>query len=178
MNVRGIGEGKYADIRNLITCSGGSGSYYHPPTPPPSNTDPYASSGGTDPYASTGSSGKLNINIATQAELESLPGVGPAKARAIIDYRSRYGKFQRKEDVRNVPGIGDAIYSQIAAYIVAVGGATTSSEVSLARDRYQKAYQKFTSMQNDPYSTYAEQRQAYDEYLAAKKEYDCLVAKY
>jgi len=166
VNVRGIGEAKYAAIANMITTYGGGSSYYHSPTPP------------TDPYAGGGTSGKLNINIATQAELETLPGIGPAKARAIIDYRTRYGKFQRKEDVKLVSGIADATFAKIEPYIVAKGGAVTNSELDLAYRNYTKAYQRFSSMQNDPYSSYSEQRRAYDEYLSAKKEYDRLAAKY
>ncbi len=166
INVRGIGEAKYAAIANMITCSGGTSSYYHTPTAPT-----------TDPYANT-SSTKLNINYATQAELETLPGIGPAKARAIIDYRTSYGKFQRKEDIKNVPGIGDATYNQIANYIVARGGAVTNQELDMAYRNYVDRYQRFTRLQNDPYATYSEQRRAYDDYIAAKKTYDTLAAKY
>ncbi|MBI3038424.1 helix-hairpin-helix domain-containing protein [bacterium] len=169
VKVRGIGEEKYQAIRNLVkTSSSGYSSYYHPPSPPPSQTDPYAS----------GSSNKLNINIATQEELEALPGIGPAKARAIIDYRTRYGKFSKKEDVKNVPGIGDSIYRQIESSIVARGGAVTSNELELAYRNYSEAYRKFQSLQSDPYASYSEMRRAYDRYIETKKEYDRLVAKY
>ncbi|MFZ2957554.1 MAG: helix-hairpin-helix domain-containing protein [Candidatus Ozemobacteraceae bacterium] len=172
VKVRGIGEAKYAAIANMITCSGGASSGYVPPVAP-SNTDPYSSN--TDPYSGSGSSGKLNINFATQAELEVLPGIGPAKARAIIDYRTRYGKFQRVEDVRNVPGIGDATYQKIAGSIMTAGSTSSSSTaVEQAYQRYTQAYRKYTSLQTDPYSSYTDQRLAYDEYVSAKKEYDRL----
>jgi competence protein ComEA len=55
------------------------------------------------------SSGSLvDLNIATAADLDALPGVGPATAKAIIDYRTTKGKFSRVEDLLNVAGIGPA----------------------------------------------------------------------
>lgn len=66
----------------------------------------------------------VNINTATVAELDSLPGIGPAKAQAIVDHRTQSGPFARPEDVQNVTGIGPATYLNIAALItVGAGGA-------------------------------------------------------
>lgn len=50
----------------------------------------------------------ININTATAQQLESLTGVGPATAKAIISYRSTKGPFTKVEDLLNVPGIGPA----------------------------------------------------------------------
>ncbi|MDX1665485.1 MAG: helix-hairpin-helix domain-containing protein, partial [Candidatus Promineifilaceae bacterium] len=52
--------------------------------------------------------GRVNLNTATLAELDTLPGVGPATAQKIVDYREAYGPFERIEDVMNVSGIGEA----------------------------------------------------------------------
>ncbi|MBP1968727.1 competence protein ComEA [Virgibacillus natechei] len=52
-------------------------------------------------------SGKVKINDATQEEIESLNGVGPSKAQAIIDFRDEYGLFQTPEDLLEVSGIGE-----------------------------------------------------------------------
>jgi len=49
----------------------------------------------------------VDINTADQAMLESLPGIGPAKATAIIDYRTKNGPFQTADDLVKVPGIGE-----------------------------------------------------------------------
>lgn len=52
------------------------------------------------------SGGSINVNTAGAAELDELPGVGPATAAAIIDYRRDHGPFQRPEDLLQVRGIG------------------------------------------------------------------------
>jgi competence protein ComEA len=48
----------------------------------------------------------VNINTATQEELETLPGIGPTKARAIIEYRREKGPFQTPDELQEVSGIG------------------------------------------------------------------------
>lgn len=75
-------------------------------------------SGHTDsPSESAVEFSKININQATQQELESLPGIGQSLAKAILDFRAKYGPFQKAEDIKKVPGIGDKIYSRISPYI-------------------------------------------------------------
>ena len=56
---------------------------------------------------------KVNINTATQAELESLPRIGPKVAQRIIDYRTQNGNFKRVEDIMKVKGIGEKTFAQI-----------------------------------------------------------------
>ncbi len=57
--------------------------------------------------------GKININTATLEELQTLTGIGEAKAQAIIEYRSQNGKFSSTEDIKNVNGIGEALFEKI-----------------------------------------------------------------
>ena len=55
----------------------------------------------------------ININKATQTELETLQGIGPSLATRIIEYREQNGKFNTIEDVKNVSGIGDTKFENI-----------------------------------------------------------------
>ena len=60
---------------------------------------------------------KININTATQTELETITGVGPSLAGKIIEYRKKNGKFKRKEDLKNVSGIGESKYETLKEFI-------------------------------------------------------------
>ncbi len=56
---------------------------------------------------------KINLNKATQTELETLPGIGPSTAEKIIAYRKENGNFKNIEDIMNVNGIGESKYNKI-----------------------------------------------------------------
>ncbi|MGN1269393.1 MAG: helix-hairpin-helix domain-containing protein [Clostridia bacterium] len=71
-----------------------------------------------DTITSKGENKKVNINQATQSELETLPGIGPSIASKIIEYRQQNGKFNTIEDLKNVKGIGDAKFENVKKYIV------------------------------------------------------------
>lgn len=57
--------------------------------------------------------GLININTASQSELELLPGIGPITAQKIIEYRQAYGPFSSIEAILDVPGIGDKTLAEI-----------------------------------------------------------------
>lgn len=61
----------------------------------------------------TAKQGKVNINTASQTELETLPGIGPSTALKIVNYRKEKGKFKKIEDIKEVSGIGDSKYNKI-----------------------------------------------------------------
>lgn len=56
---------------------------------------------------------KVNINTATQTELETLPGIGPSTASKIIAYRKEKGKFKNIEELKDVSGIGNSKYDKV-----------------------------------------------------------------
>ena len=61
---------------------------------------------------------KLDINKATQEELETLSGIGPSTANKIIQYRKDNGNFKNIEDLKNVNGIGESKYNEIKEKII------------------------------------------------------------
>lgn len=61
--------------------------------------------------------GPLNINRATEEELQSLDGIGPVLARRIVDYRTAHGPFASADELLEVEGIGPTLLAQIRAYI-------------------------------------------------------------
>lgn len=65
--------------------------------------------------------GKVNINIASETQLQILDGIGPELAKRIVDHRKENGPFQSIVDIKNVNGIGEAKYNAIAKFIT-VGG--------------------------------------------------------
>ena len=70
---------------------------------------------------------RVDLNSASVEELAKLPGIGPAKAQAIVSHRST-DPFRRPEDLRNVKGIGDKLYEQLKDQITVGGPAAGSSD--------------------------------------------------
>ncbi len=69
----------------------------------------------------------VNANTASQQELESLKGIGPVKAKAIIDYRTKNGPFKSYADLENVPGIGAKTLEKLKADLQVGGGAAKAA---------------------------------------------------
>ena len=88
---------------------------------PPNESSAASSSDQSSSYsnysATSTKNNKININKATQTELETIPSVGPSTALKIIEYREQNGKFKSIEDIKNVSGIGDAKYEKMKDYI-------------------------------------------------------------
>lgn len=78
----------------------------------PRRGDPTPAAAG--PASSTGGpTGPVDLNAASEAELEALPGVGPSIARAIVEYRRRYGRFASVRDLLKVDGIGTSKFEKL-----------------------------------------------------------------
>ncbi len=69
----------------------------------------------------------VNINTASQTELESLQGIGPAKAKAIIEHREKSGTFASVDDLAKVSGIGQGTIKQLRDAITVEGEKATEA---------------------------------------------------
>jgi comEA protein len=61
---------------------------------------------------------KINLNTASAEQLQSLPGIGPATAKSIVDYRAKVGKINRIEEIINIKGIGEKKFEKIKDRLV------------------------------------------------------------
>jgi competence protein ComEA len=68
--------------------------------------------------ATKASVGTVNLNTATAADLEALPGIGAKVAARIVEYRTKKGPFKRIEDLMNVQGVGEKSFSKLRPYLV------------------------------------------------------------
>lgn len=69
----------------------------------------------------------LDLNSATAAQLEVLNGIGPAKAQAIVDYRTKNGPFQKVEDLEKVDGIGAKMVEKLKPMLTVKAPATPAA---------------------------------------------------
>ncbi|MFC1601192.1 ComEA family DNA-binding protein [Candidatus Sumerlaeota bacterium] len=125
-SVPGIGPRTLAGNRERITVGAG------PATPGASlpatgNDDPTTASRQALPPnvapPAAHPSAKIDINAASQEQLEQLPGIGPVLARGIIEHRTKYGPFAHPRQLLNVPGIGPRKLQAIATRITAANKA-------------------------------------------------------
>jgi len=82
-------------------------------------------------------SGVVNVNTATEAQLTLLPGVGPSKARAILEYRQK-SRFKSTGDLVKVKGIGRKLLDRIEPYVRVDGQTTIRAPKKKSRRRSRK----------------------------------------
>ncbi|WP_233212153.1 helix-hairpin-helix domain-containing protein [Sporosarcina sp. P16b] len=64
------------------------------------------------------STAKVNINTANESDFQTLPGIGPAKAMAIVQYREEHGPFSQLDGIKSVSGIGDKTFEKLEPLII------------------------------------------------------------
>jgi competence protein ComEA len=105
--VPGVGPGLISRIGPAATFSG-------TPRAAPQLSDA-GSPGSAPPGFPAGPRAPIDLNTASEAALQTLPGIGPAKARAIVAYREAHGPFASVQALGSVPGIGPALVAKVGA---------------------------------------------------------------
>jgi competence protein ComEA len=67
-----------------------------------------------------GAAARVDLNRATPAELDALPGIGPVLARRIVEHRERFGPYRRAQDLLDVPGIGPKLYAKLEGRVAII----------------------------------------------------------
>jgi len=80
----------------------------------------------------------VNINTATSTELQTLKGIGPKKAKAIINYRNKNGKFKSLKDLENVKGIGPEIVKKVKRDASVSGRTSVDTSKNKSKSRSDK----------------------------------------
>ena len=109
----------------------------------------------------------VNINSATKEQLETLDGIGPVKAQAIIDYRKKNGPFRTLEDLKKVDGIGDATFDKVRKDIMLSGTTRVDSPAKAEPKKEEPRKEKAAA---EPKKAAAEPRKAEVKKEEPKKE--------
>lgn len=107
-----------ADVQRLnLARLVGDGEQLVVPKPGETLVPPLTPSGGDDAAPGSTSAAVVDLNTATLASLDSLPGVGPVLAQRILDWRGEHGRFSSIDELGEVSGIGDKLLAQIRARV-------------------------------------------------------------
>lgn len=84
---------------------------------------------------SFGAFAAVNLNTATKEELDTVKGIGPVKAQAIIDYRKQHGSFKSVDDLKNVRGFGEKTVAKMRGELTVNGASSTRAEPAKAESK-------------------------------------------
>lgn len=84
-------------------------------------------------FATAAFAGPVNLNTATESELDTLNGVGPVKAKAIVDYRAKNGPFKSVDDLEKVSGFGKKTVDKLRSDLTVNGGAAPAKAEGKAK---------------------------------------------
>lgn len=129
--VPGIGPGLIAAIRDKVAFSGEI-------TRPSGGTAALSQRGAPSSVGSaaqlpSAAAPQLDLNTATTSELDALPGIGPARARSIIEFRERHGSFSTVDDLGRVPGLGSAVVAKLRERLTA-GPVSSPTSIEIPRE--------------------------------------------
>jgi competence protein ComEA len=82
---------------------------------------------------------QVNINTASEQELQLLPRVGPALAKRVVEFRTANGPFKAPEELTRVKGVGEKSYALLAPYLAVSGPTTLTEKVRVPRAPQQSA---------------------------------------
>ena len=77
--------------------------------------------------------GAVNLNTASEAELDAIKGIGPGKAKAIVEYRDKNGPFKTVDDLKKVKGFGEKSLAKLRPELTVSGGAAAPVKAKPSR---------------------------------------------
>ena len=111
--VTNIDNTKNSEAKTIVDCKNNKNKIENEACIDNVNDNSKTTTSSEDKSSSNQEKKKININTASLDELETITGIGEAKARSIIEYRSENSKFKSIEDILNVKGIGQALFEKI-----------------------------------------------------------------